>query len=134
MLVTSPSVPGAPDTPDRLGAAPPRVVVYGDTGAPDGGAARPPRVVLYGRAECHLCDDARSVVSTVCAEEGEAWVEVDIDAAAERSDPSLVERYGDYVPVVTVDGVQQGFWQVDAARLSRALRRGTVRGSAAKLG
>jgi hypothetical protein len=54
----------------------------------------------------------------------EQWQEVDIE-----SDPSgsLVSRYGDYVPVVEVDGVQQAFWRVDAARLERRLagsRRG----------
>jgi len=76
-------------------------------------------VVMYSRAGCHLCDDARGVVAAVCADAGEAWREVDIDA-----DPGLVERYGDYVPVVEVDGVQQGFWRVDAARLARRLDRG----------
>ena len=39
------------------------------------------RVVLYGRAGCHLCDEAREVVRTVCAETGAGWTEVDIDAA-----------------------------------------------------
>jgi hypothetical protein len=71
---------------------------------------------MYSRADCHLCDEARDVVAAVCAEAGEAWQELDVDA-----DPALVERYGEYVPVVEVDGVQQGFWRVDAARLARRL-------------
>jgi hypothetical protein len=71
---------------------------------------------MYSRADCHLCDDAREVVAAVCAEAGEAWQELDVDA-----DPALVEKYGEYVPVVEVDGVQQGFWRVDAARLARRL-------------
>ncbi len=73
---------------------------------------------MYTRSDCHLCDDARAVVAAVCTEASEAWREVDVDA-----DPVLVERYGDYVPVVEVDGVQQGFWRVDAARLARRLAR-----------
>lgn len=76
------------------------------------------RVVVYSRADCHLCDEARAVVAAVCAEMGETWQEIDIDA-----EPALVERYGDYVPVVEVDGVQQGFWRIDAARLARRLAR-----------
>ncbi|MCK0117242.1 MULTISPECIES: glutaredoxin family protein [Isoptericola] len=76
------------------------------------------RVVVYSRADCHLCDEARAVVAAVCAEAGETWQEIDIDA-----EPALVERYGEYVPVVEVDGVQQGFWRVDAARLARRLAR-----------
>ena len=75
-----------------------------------------PRVVLYTRAGCHLCDEARPVVAQVAAEAGEQWAEVDVD-----TDPELVARHGEYVPVVTVDGVQQAFWRVDAARLRRAL-------------
>ena len=34
------------------------------------------RVQLLVRASCHLCDDAREVVSAVCAEAGERWVEI----------------------------------------------------------
>ena len=54
-----------------------------------------------------------------------AWAEIDVDL-----DPSgaLAAQYGDYVPVVTVDGVQQGFWQVDRARLAKALSRRRVTG------
>ncbi|WP_418274894.1 glutaredoxin family protein [Isoptericola jiangsuensis] len=83
---------------------------------PRTGPGRTPRVVMYSRADCHLCDDARAVVASVCAAAGEDWQELDVDA-----DPALVEQYGDYVPVVEVDGVQQGFWRVDAARLARRL-------------
>lgn len=74
------------------------------------------RVVLYGRAGCHLCDQARRTLRRVTAETGHAVAEVDID-----TDPDLVERYGELVPVVTVDGVQQGYWQIDAGRVRRAL-------------
>lgn len=72
--------------------------------------------MLYTRTGCHLCDDAREVVVSVCAEAGQTWREVDVDA-----DPALAEKYGEYVPVVEVDGVQQGFWRVDPARLARRL-------------
>lgn len=75
-----------------------------------------PRVVLYTRDACHLCEDARAVVVQVCESAGARWREVDIDSA-----PALREKYGEYVPVVEVDGVQQGFWRVDGARLARLL-------------
>ncbi|WP_041582715.1 glutaredoxin family protein [Xylanimonas cellulosilytica] len=84
---------------------------------------RPPthtdRVVLFTRAGCHLCDDAREVVARVCGTLGETWHEVDVDTGPESA--TLRDRYGDYVPVVEVDGVQQGFWQVDGDRLARRL-------------
>ena len=78
------------------------------------------RVVLYGRAGCHLCDDAREVVRTVCGETGAAWTEVDIDTDT-TSGRDLVEELGELVPVVEVDGVQQGYWRIDANRLRRTL-------------
>jgi hypothetical protein len=87
---------------------------------------RPPthidRVVLFTRPGCHLCDDARAVVARVCEAAGESWREVDVDSGPDSA--SLRDRYGDYVPVVEVDGVQQGFWQVDGDRLARTLATG----------
>jgi glutaredoxin len=76
----------------------------------------PARVRLLGRAGCHLCDDARAVVSEVSAEAGVAWDEVDVD-----SDGDLADEYGDRVPVVLLDGREHAYWRVDADRLRAAL-------------
>ena len=73
-------------------------------------------MLLYGRPGCHLCDDARQVVEAVCAELGEGWQEVDI-----TTDPDLLARYGEEIPVTLVDGRQHDFWRVDPARLRAAL-------------
>jgi glutaredoxin len=75
-----------------------------------------PRVTLYSRPGCHLCDDAREVVTRVCDDLGERWVEVDIE-----SDPDLEDRFGEEIPVTFVDGRQHDFWRVDEARLRKAL-------------
>lgn len=75
-----------------------------------------PRVRLYGRTGCHLCDEARQVIERVCADLGESYDEVDIDA-----DPELQARFTDEVPVTFVDGRQHDFWRVDEARLRHAL-------------
>lgn len=77
-----------------------------------------PRVTLYSRAGCHLCDDARAIIESVCAELGEAYREVDIDG-----DPELLDRYGEEIPVTLVDGSQHDFWRVDPVRLRSALTR-----------
>ncbi|UED84938.1 glutaredoxin family protein [Streptomyces profundus] len=73
-------------------------------------------VTLIGRSGCHLCDDARQVVSEVCDELGARWEERDIDQDAE-----LRRRYWEQIPVVLVDGEQHDFWRVDERRLRRAL-------------
>jgi len=77
------------------------------------------RVTLYSRPGCHLCDDARAVIEEVCADLGESYEEVDIDA-----DPQLQERFTDEVPVTFVDGRQHDFWRVSPDRLRTALQSG----------
>lgn len=78
----------------------------------------PPRVTLYTRRGCHLCDVAQEVLDRVCAELGESYETVDID-----TDPALVARFTDEVPVTFVDGRQHDFWRVDETRLRAALAR-----------
>lgn len=91
----------------------------------DVAAREPARVVLYVRQGCHLCEAARDVVAPVAAEAGAAVREVDIDAGDDGVPAAeLVDRYGELVPVVTVDGVQQGYWRIDAGRVRRALAGG----------
>ena len=74
------------------------------------------RVTLYSRPGCHLCDDARAVIARVCDDLGESFDEVDI-----HSDPELLDRFTDEVPVTFVDGRQHDFWRVDETRLRAAL-------------
>lgn len=80
------------------------------------------RLVLYVRTGCHLCADARRVIAEVAAEVGTGWCEVDIDEHPDGE--QLAALYGELVPVVTVDGVQQGYWRIDGARIRRALAAG----------
>lgn len=76
-----------------------------------------PRIRILIRQNCHLCDEALAVVRTVCAETGDEWTTTDVD-----SDPELVRRFTDQVPVTFVDGAQHDFWRVDADRLRAALK------------
>ena len=46
------------------------------------------RVTLLSKPGCHLCDDARDVIATVCAEMGTNWTEIDI-----TSDLDMRARY-----------------------------------------
>jgi len=82
------------------------------------GAERGFRVLLLGKPGCHLCDEARVVVSRVCADMDVAWEERSI-----VDDPELRRRHGEQIPVTFVDGRQLDFWRVDEARLRAALAR-----------
>jgi hypothetical protein len=75
-----------------------------------------PRVLVLTRSGCHLCEVAIEVVAQVCDELGTGYTTKDID-----SDPELLRRYTDEVPVTFVDGAQHDFWRVDPARLRVAL-------------
>ena len=74
------------------------------------------RVTRYSRPACHLCDEARRVIEKVCAELATSYDEIDID-----SDPELLRRFGEEIPVTFVDGRQHDFWRVDESRLRAAL-------------
>ena len=79
---------------------------------------QPVRVTLVNRNGCHLCVAARETVARVAAELGVGWEEVDVD-----SDPDLLAKWSDEVPVTLVDGRQLDYWRVDEARLRAALAR-----------
>ena len=74
------------------------------------------RILLLGKPGCHLCDEARAVVTKVAAELGVSWEERDITASEEDT-----RLYWDQIPVTFVDGVQHDFWRVDERRLRAAL-------------
>jgi len=57
-------------------------------------------------------------VARICAELDVEWTTVDVDA-----DPELRAEYGDYVPVILVDGEQHGYWRVEEERFRAALAR-----------
>jgi len=76
-----------------------------------------PRITLLARPGCHLCDDAREIITRVADDLGVAWEERDIT----QSEADLRE-YWEKIPVTFVDGVQHDFWRVSEERLRNALR------------
>jgi Glutaredoxin-like domain (DUF836) len=76
-----------------------------------------PRVRVLTRPGCHLCEDAKAIVASVCAETGTGWTEQDI-----TGDLELTRLYTNEIPVTFVDGAQHDFWRVDPDRLRAALR------------
>ncbi len=81
--------------------------------------AAPAVITLLSRPGCHLCDDAREVISRVAADLG-----VPI-TGSERD----LRDYSDMIPVTLINGVQHDFWHVSEQRLRAALAL-LARGSA----
>ncbi len=74
-------------------------------------------VTLIGKPGCHLCDEARAVVVSVCAETGSSWRELSI-----LDDRELAEEFWQQIPVIQVDDRTIAFWHVTAEQLRAALR------------
>jgi hypothetical protein len=76
-----------------------------------------PRVVVVVTAGCHLCDDACTVVSSVCESAGVGWAARDLSDLDEEAR----SRWREYVPVVLIDGEVHEIFRVDPERFSQAL-------------
>ena len=74
------------------------------------------RVTLLTKDGCHLCEDAREVVTTVCRDTGSEFSEVDI-----TTDAALLRDYANYIPVVFVDGAPWDQLRIDEQRLRGVL-------------
>jgi glutaredoxin len=79
-------------------------------------------VTLVTRADCHLCEEAETVLRRMHAELGFTYREVDVDSA-----PVLRGEFSDRVPVILLDGREHGYWRVEETRLRRALARALPR-------
>ena len=73
-------------------------------------------ITLLSRPGCHLCDEARAVISRVAADLGVPWEERDI-TQSERD----LQVYQEMIPVTLINGVQHDFWHVSEQRLRAAL-------------
>jgi glutaredoxin len=57
------------------------------------------RAILYTRKNCPLCDEAAHLLRRLAPEFGLEVEEVDVE-----SDSALLERYGNSIPVIALEG------------------------------
>jgi glutaredoxin len=76
-----------------------------------------PEVVLYTRVDCSLCEKAEAALIALCEPLGFDLTTHDVD-----QDATLVERYGDRVPVVAYGGRELAEGSIDAHGLRDILR------------
>ena len=74
-------------------------------------------MVVYTKPGCHLCDDALVAVARIASEAGVGWEPVDIS-----NDEMLMKQWGEYIPVIVVDGEVHDWFRVRDDRLREALR------------
>lgn len=71
---------------------------------------------MIGKPDCHLCDDARAVISQVCDELSVEWTELSI-----LDDPELADEFWDRIPVTLIDDQVHDIYRVDPVRLRAKL-------------
>lgn len=88
-------------------------------------SADTPQLHFYTRKACCLCDVAYEVLEPVATAMGVPIETIDID-----QDPTLRERFGTLVPVVTLDGNAIFTYRVDAEQARAHLERARARRAA----
>ena len=84
-------------------------------------------LTLLTKPGCHLCDDARVVVSEVVAEflasisQTAPLVGVEITEKNILDDEALQKRYAEEIPVLLINDKVHNYWHIDAERLKAAL-------------
>ncbi len=79
-------------------------------------------LTLVGKPGCHLCDDAREVVTQVLGGLDAARAgEVTLEERSILDDRALADRFAEEIPVLLIDGRVHNYWRIDAARLRAAL-------------
>ena len=84
-----------------------------------GRQAAPPLVLTcYGKAECSLCDKAKVPIDRIVASSGRMiraeWIDI-------LSDPALVARWGERIPVICAGDTVLAEGKVSEVRLRRAI-------------
>jgi hypothetical protein len=72
---------------------------------------------MLGKPGCHLCDDARAIVTEVLSD----FPDVSFEEKSILDDPALLDAYAEEIPVVLIDDRVHTIWRVDPARLRTAL-------------
>ena len=81
-------------------------------------ACGPRDVTLYSRPGCHLCEEAKVVITPLLREFGAILREINID-----EDTVLKERYRWDVPVIFIGARKAAKYRVDAAQFRRQLEQ-----------
>ena len=80
-------------------------------------------LTLIGKPGCHLCDDARDLISAVVAKlaADPAAPVITLEEKSILDDAALNELYVEDIPVLLLNGKVHNYWRIDPLRLRSAL-------------
>ena len=77
-------------------------------------------LTLIGKPNCHLCDEAKEVVTTVMTEFPEGTISLEEKSIQEHQD--LFDAYWEKIPVLQINGKVHNYWHIDPMRLRTKLK------------
>jgi glutaredoxin len=81
-------------------------------------------LTLFTKPGCHLCEEAKTVVDSVLNQfksQHSADSPIELTEVNILEDQSLLEKYGEEIPVLQINGQTHAYWRIDPERLMDAL-------------
>ncbi len=81
-------------------------------------------LTLFTKPGCHLCEEAKTVVDSAIQQfksEHSSEQPIELTEVNILEDQALLEKYGEEIPVLQINGSTHAYWRIDSARLITAL-------------
>jgi glutaredoxin len=82
------------------------------------------QLTLFTKPGCHLCEEAKTVVDSVVDKfksEHSSENPIELTEVNILEDQALLEKYGEEIPVLQINGATHAYWKIDSERLIAAL-------------
>jgi glutaredoxin len=81
-------------------------------------------LTLFTKPGCHLCEEAKTVVDSAIQQfksEHSSEQPIELTEVNILEDEVLLEKYGEEIPVLQINGFTHAYWRIDSERLITAL-------------
>ena len=81
-------------------------------------------LTLLTKPGCHLCEEAKIVVDSAINKfksEHSSENPIELTEVNILEDQALLEKYGEEIPVLQINGATHAYWKIDSERLLAAL-------------
>jgi glutaredoxin len=85
---------------------------------------KPIQLTLFTKPGCHLCEEAKTVVDSVLDQfksQHSAESPIELTEVNILENQALLEKYGEEIPVLQINGQTHAYWRIDSERLTAAL-------------
>jgi hypothetical protein len=86
--------------------------------------SKPISLTLFTKPGCHLCEEAKIVVDSAIDKfksEHSSETPIGLREVNILEDQALLEKYGEEIPVLQINGATHAYWRIDPERLNKAL-------------